>query len=59
LFKEIIAVYSENHMKDINTKSSVTDCKSIWYIYLPLGLKGLNYNILTKLYLYEKTSLYD
>jgi hypothetical protein len=26
LFKEIIADYSENHMKPINTKSTVTDC---------------------------------
>jgi hypothetical protein len=26
LFKEIIAVYSENHTKYINTKCSVTDC---------------------------------
>jgi hypothetical protein len=40
LFKEIIAVYSENHTKPINTKSSITDCQSRWFIYLPLGLKG-------------------
>jgi len=26
LFKEIIAVYSENHTKPTNTKYSVTDC---------------------------------
>jgi hypothetical protein len=26
LFKEIIAVYSENHSKPINTKPSDTDC---------------------------------
>jgi hypothetical protein len=26
LFKEIIAVYSENHMKPINTKCRTTDC---------------------------------
>jgi hypothetical protein len=26
LFKEIIAVYSENHTKPINTKHIVTDC---------------------------------
>jgi hypothetical protein len=26
LFKEIIPVYSENHMKPINTKCRVTDC---------------------------------
>jgi hypothetical protein len=26
LFKEIISVYSENHMKPINTKYSITDC---------------------------------
>jgi hypothetical protein len=41
LFKGIIAVYSENHAKHINTKYSLTDCQSKWYIQLPLGLKGL------------------
>jgi hypothetical protein len=30
LFKEIIAVYSENHTKAINTKCSVTDCYDSW-----------------------------
>jgi hypothetical protein len=37
LFKEIIAVYSENHTKHINTKLIVTDCQSRWHI----GLKVL------------------
>jgi hypothetical protein len=32
LFKEIIAVYSENHAKPINTKYSITDCQSGWFI---------------------------
>jgi hypothetical protein len=32
LFKEIIAVYSENHAKPINTKCSITDCHSRWFI---------------------------
>jgi hypothetical protein len=32
LFKEIIAVYSENHAKPINTKFSITDCQSGWFI---------------------------
>jgi hypothetical protein len=41
LFKEIIDVYSENHAKPINTKCNITDCQSRWFIYLPLGLKGL------------------
>jgi hypothetical protein len=41
LFKEIIAVYSENHAKPIDTKCSITDCQSRWFIYLPLVLKGL------------------
>jgi hypothetical protein len=41
LFKEIIAVYSENHAKPIKTKCSITDCHSRWFIYLPLRLKGL------------------
>jgi hypothetical protein len=42
LFKEIVAIYSENHAKPINTKCSITDCQSTWFIQLPLGLKGLN-----------------
>jgi hypothetical protein len=42
VFKEIIAVYSENHAKPINTKCRITDCQSRWFIQLPLGLKGLN-----------------
>jgi hypothetical protein len=41
LFKEIIAAYSENHTKPINTKCSITDCQNRWFIYLPLGFKGL------------------
>jgi hypothetical protein len=32
LFKEIIAVYSENHTKPINTKRSFADYKSSLYI---------------------------
>jgi hypothetical protein len=43
LFKEIIAVYSENHTKPINIKCSITDCQSRWFILLPLGLKGLRH----------------
>jgi hypothetical protein len=31
LFKEIIAVYSENHAKPVNTKCSITDCQSRWF----------------------------
>jgi hypothetical protein len=31
LFKEIIAVYIENHAKPVNTKCSITDCQSIWF----------------------------
>jgi hypothetical protein len=41
LFKEIIAVYSENHTKSKNTKRNIIQCQSRWFIYLPLGLKGL------------------
>jgi hypothetical protein len=41
LFKEVVAVYSDNHTKPINTKRSITDCQSRWLIQLPLGLKGL------------------
>jgi hypothetical protein len=41
LFDEIIAVYSENHTKNINTKFRVIDCLSRWFIWLPLGLEGL------------------
>jgi hypothetical protein len=32
LFKEIIAVDSENHAKPINTKCSIADCQSRWFI---------------------------
>jgi hypothetical protein len=32
LFKEIIAVYSENHAEPINAKCSITDCQSRWFI---------------------------
>jgi hypothetical protein len=39
LFKEVIAVYSENHTKPINTKRSITDCQSRWFIELPLGVR--------------------
>jgi hypothetical protein len=30
--KEIIAVYSENDAKPINTTCSITDCQSRWLI---------------------------
>jgi hypothetical protein len=32
LFNKIIPVYSENHTKPINTKCSITDCQSRWFI---------------------------
>jgi hypothetical protein len=32
VFKEIIAVYIENHAKPINTKCSLADCQSRWFI---------------------------
>jgi hypothetical protein len=32
LFKEIIAVYIEKHAKPINTKYSIADCQSRWFI---------------------------
>jgi hypothetical protein len=41
LFKEIIAFYIEKHTKSKNTKRNITECQSRWFIYLPLGLKGL------------------
>jgi hypothetical protein len=40
VFKEIIAVYSENYAKPINAKCSITYCQSRWFTYLQLGLKG-------------------
>jgi hypothetical protein len=39
LFKEVIAVYTENHMKSTHTKYTVTDNYRRWYINLPLGFK--------------------
>jgi hypothetical protein len=44
LFREIIAVYSGDHTKHTHTKWRV-DCWSRWYVYLPLGFKGLNRNV--------------
>jgi hypothetical protein len=32
LFKETIAVYRDNHAELINTKCSITDCQSRWFI---------------------------
>jgi hypothetical protein len=32
LFKEIIAVYSEENATPINTKCSITYCQSRWFI---------------------------
>jgi hypothetical protein len=32
LFKKIIAIYSENRAKPINTKCSITDCQSRWFM---------------------------
>jgi hypothetical protein len=43
LFKEIIAVHSEEHTKPMHIKCSITECKSRWFIQLPLGLKELRY----------------
>jgi hypothetical protein len=43
LFKGIIAVYSENHIKPINALCG-QKCK--WYIQLPLDFKGLTELIL-------------
>jgi hypothetical protein len=57
LFKEIIAVYSKNHVKDINTKFRVNECKSRWCILFPLGFKGLmSLQILQNLVLYKDNS---
>jgi hypothetical protein len=42
LFKKVIAVYNEKHMEFINTKY-ITNWENRWYIYLPLGFKGLIY----------------
>jgi hypothetical protein len=41
LFKEIIAVYSENHMKPTDTKCISVDCYSRWGTWLPLDFKWL------------------
>jgi hypothetical protein len=58
LFKEIIAVCSENYTKPINTKCSITDCQSRWFIQLLLGLKGLMYSSHTgRVYMLVQPSL--
>jgi hypothetical protein len=41
LFKEIIAVYSENHTKPTDTKYSITDCQDSQDIQFPACFKGL------------------
>jgi hypothetical protein len=49
LFKEIIAVCSETGSKHLGAKFTVTDSQNRWYIFLPLGFKGLIFpNILAK-----------
>jgi hypothetical protein len=40
LFKEIIAVYSENHIKPINAKFSINDCQNRGLYSYRLALKG-------------------
>jgi hypothetical protein len=40
LFNKVIAVYTENHTRPINTKYTVTDWYSRWYIILPVVLYG-------------------
>jgi hypothetical protein len=42
LFKKIIAVHSEKHIKPINTKNQhYRLLREVGHIYLPLGFKGL------------------
>jgi hypothetical protein len=40
LLREIIAVYSENHVKPINTKYSITDCQADGSYSYRSALKG-------------------
>jgi hypothetical protein len=49
LFREIIAVYFENHTQQINTlcgQNAVIECSCRWYIKLPLGFKGVKTGLL-------------
>jgi hypothetical protein len=39
-FMEIIAVYSENHVKPIKTKCSITDCQTDGLYSYHSALKG-------------------
>jgi hypothetical protein len=41
LFKEIIAVYTENTTEPINTERSVTGCYMRWHMQVALHLEGL------------------
>jgi hypothetical protein len=41
VFKEIVAVFIENHTKPMNEKNSVTDCYGSWDIQLSPGFKRL------------------
>jgi hypothetical protein len=58
LFKEMIPVYSENHMKPINTEWRVIDCWSRWDIQLPLGMKGLMFCLYSIKYVLLKDKCY-
>jgi hypothetical protein len=40
LFKEVIAVYSENHTKDINAKYRVAGVEAVGACYYHWPLKG-------------------
>jgi hypothetical protein len=44
LFKEIIAVYSENHTEHVKAPWAECriDCYISWYVQLPLGFRGLS-----------------
>jgi hypothetical protein len=41
MFKEIIALYTENNTRPINIKRIVTDYYNRWYIQLPVDFKQL------------------
>jgi hypothetical protein len=58
LFKEITAVYSQNHTKPINTKYRASECYSTLYIWLPFGSKRLMFKT-DDHYSYTLGFLYD
>jgi hypothetical protein len=58
MFKEIIAVYSKNHTKPVNTKFTLNDGQSRWCIYFPFDFKWLVHVIEQRIYFTDVSNSY-